>query len=254
MQRREFMKWAGVAGATALFLKGQGPGQAQVIQSIPATQVNPYAPHDLKGLANGPEAYTFFTGVEARFMEAAVERILPADESGPGALGAGVSYYIDQQLAGAFGEGAKWYMQGPWDVGTPNQGYQLQFTPAEVYRAGISASDRYAQKNLGKPLAQLGAAQQDQVLKAVEAGKVSDPEVPVEITKQFFAFLLQHTIEGFLADPAYGGNRGKTGWQQIGYPGVYLEMYGDYIDKAAKDIPKLTFLSLADTQQIPGNG
>ena len=237
-----------------MFLKTSEPGQAQVIQVPPATQVNPYAPHDLKGLATNPEAYTFFTGVEAQFIEAAVERILPADESGPGALGAGVSYYIDQQLAGSFGTGAKWYMQGPWAIGTSMQGYQLQYTPAEVYRAGISAGDWYAQQQHGKRLKALSAAQQDEVLKAIESGKVSHPEVPAEIMTQFFAFLLQNTIEGFLADPAYGGNRGKTGWQQIGYPGVYLEMYSDYIDKAAKDLPKLTFLSLADTQRIPENG
>lgn len=251
MQRREFFKWAGLFGSSTFFFKHAG---AQVVEPGSAVQVNPYGPHDFKGLGNNPEAFTFFTGMEAKFIEAAVDRILPKDASGPGALEAGVAYFMDQQLAGSFGQAARWYMQGPWEPGTPQQGYQLPFTPAEVYRAGISATDAYARKQLGKSFSDLSSAQQDSVLKDLEAGKVSDPQVPVEVTRQFFAFLLQNTIEGFFADPAYGGNRNKTGWQQIGFPGVYVEMYADYIDKANKPWPKLTFVSLADAQRSGKDG
>jgi gluconate 2-dehydrogenase gamma chain len=27
-------------------------------------------------------------------------------------------------------------------------------------------------------------------------------------------------MEGFFADPIYGGNRGKVGWSMVGYPGL----------------------------------
>ena len=30
--------------------------------------------------------------------------------------------------------------------------------------------------------------------------------------------LLAHLQEGLFADPAYGGNRGKLGWQLLGHP------------------------------------
>lgn len=253
MKRRDVFKVAGWAGASALFIKVLGSGEAQVIGPVYTDQVNPYAPTGFKGLGANAAAYTYFTGEEAKFIEAAVARILPKDESGPGALEAGVSYYIDQQLDGSFGRGATWYMQGPWAVGTPMQGYQLQLTPAEVYRAGISAARKYA-SGKGKAFEALAAGDQDQVLKDLEAGKVSDPEVPAEVTSQFFAFLLQNTIEGFLADPAYGGNRGKTGWQQLGFPGVYLETYSDFIDKAGAKLPKIVYMSLADAQNIAAQG
>ena len=35
----------------------------------------------------------------------------------------------------------------------------------------------------------------------------------------FFKALLQITMEGFFADPMYGGNRNKASWRMIGYPG-----------------------------------
>ena len=59
---------------------------------------------------------------EAAFIEAAVARLIPADELGPGAVEAGVPVFIDRQLAGAYGRGARWYMQGPWAEGTEHAG------------------------------------------------------------------------------------------------------------------------------------
>ena len=60
---------------------------------------------------------------------------------GPGAKEAGVTFFIDQQLAGPFGRAETWYMQGPWKEGTPQQGYQLKLTPAQLYRVGIQGTD-----------------------------------------------------------------------------------------------------------------
>jgi len=36
----------------------------------------------------------------------------------------------------------------------------------------------------------------------------------------FFNALLQITMEGFFADPMYGGNRNMAGWKMVGYPGL----------------------------------
>ena len=36
--------------------------------------------------------------------------------------------------------------------------------------------------------------------------------------------LLQNTVEGFLADPMYGGNRDFVGWKLIGFPGPALQL------------------------------
>jgi len=64
----------------------------------------------------------------------------PAEENGPGALGAGVANYLDKQLGGAWGAGERLYRSGPWQAGTPSQGYQLPFTPAELFAIACAPS------------------------------------------------------------------------------------------------------------------
>ena len=50
------------------------------------------------------------------------ETIWPTDELGPGARVGGVGYYIDGQLAGSWGQGHRFYLNGPFytppDTGT----------------------------------------------------------------------------------------------------------------------------------------
>src|SRR6201993_5028040 len=89
-----------------------------------------------------PTTYLFFNADEAAFIEAAVARLIPADEKWGGAVEAGVPNYIDKQLAGAWGAGERLYRSGPWQPGTPSQGYQLPFTPAELYRTALRVINR----------------------------------------------------------------------------------------------------------------
>ncbi len=165
----------------------------------------------------GPGHLTFFDPVESTFIDAAIARLIPADELGPGALGAGVTLFIDHQLAGPFGHATDWYMSGPWSDGTEQQGYQQRRTPAEVYRAAIPAIDAHSQKSSGKSFAALAAGQQDDLLHALEQDKLHLGDAVSG--KTFFALLWQNTQEGFFADPIYLGNRNFAGWKLIGYPG-----------------------------------
>lgn len=48
-------------------------------------------------------SYLYLLEPEIRFLEAAVEHLIPTDELGPGARDAGVVVYIDRQLAGTWG-------------------------------------------------------------------------------------------------------------------------------------------------------
>ena len=163
-------------------------------------------------------SYRFFSADEAAFIEAAVSRLIPQDELGPGALEAGVPQFLDRQLAGSYGRGQRWYMQGPWREGTETQGYQSRYTPAELYRAAIKAIDTYCRKNHeDKVFAKLSHAQQDDLLKQMQDDKVRLEGVS---TKTFFEQLLQNTQEGFWCDPIYGGNRDMVGWKLIGFPGA----------------------------------
>jgi gluconate 2-dehydrogenase gamma chain len=162
------------------------------------------------------DAPVYLSPDEADFVDAAVERLIPADALGAGAREAGVSRFIDLQLAGAYGRAERWYMQGPWPQGTDSQGFQLKYTPAQIYRQAIAGINAHCRRQFGKPFAQLAAAQQDTLLHALESGKLDLGQVPSDT---FFGLLWQNTQEGFLADPVYGGNRDFAGWKLIGFPG-----------------------------------
>ena len=73
-------------------------------------------------------SYLYLLEPEVRFLEAAVEHLIPTDELGAGARDAGVVVYIDRQLAGSWGVHGRMYRGGPWLEGTPQQGYQSRFT------------------------------------------------------------------------------------------------------------------------------
>lgn len=165
-----------------------------------------------------PEAatYEYFTPAEAAFVEAAVDRLIPAEPEWPGALLAGVSIYIDRQLAGPYGAGQRLYLEGPIREGTSNQGYQLGLPPRELYRTAIAA--------IGPRFANLPPEEQDAFLKTLEAGQVPMPFN----SAVFFETLLANTIEGYFADPIYGGNRDMMAWRMIGFPGSHAAYLGVY--------------------------
>ena len=236
IKRSEFVKLVGVLGAAA----GLSGGCA------PTTTSNAPGPPNAaqKALEAEPEAFTFFTPPEQAFVTAACERLIPADDAGPSASAARVPFYIDQQLAGAWGNGARFYRQGPWQAGTPQQGYQLGLLPRELYRTAIRSVDAYCSKKYGSNLSSLTTAQQDEVLHALEKGTVDIGVVPAAT---FFSILLANTIEGYFADPLYGGNRDKAAWKMIGFPGV-AAAYSNVIEQYNKAyvVPPV---SIADVQQ-----
>lgn len=178
---------------------------------------------------DGSPASMFFNPEERVFVEAATERLIPDEEDGLGAKGAAVAVFIDRQLAGPYGRAEHWYMQGPWAKGIPEQGYQLKLTPGELYQTAIRDVNGWCQKSHGKSFALLPGAEQDEVLHGLESGDIDLTDVPAKV---FFTMLWNNTVEGFLADPMYGGNRNFTGWKLVGFPGPRynyvseIEQYG----------------------------
>ena len=167
--------------------------------------------------------YLYFSAAEAAFVDAAVSHLIPADELGAGAVQAGVTVFIDSQLAGPYGGAVDWYMQGPFAEGTKQQGFQSPLAPAALYRAAIGAIERRVHGDEGHTFADLSAAQRDDWLHQLEDGKPDLGDVPA---KTFFDLLWQNTQEGYFADPLYGGNRGFAGWKLIGYPGPRYNYLG----------------------------
>lgn len=207
-------------GVAAETIGGSGPPWA------PNTAAYPQSP-------DPAQRYDFFSGPEAAFIEAAAARMIPKDELGPGALEAGVPIFIDRQLAGDFGKGATWYMQGPWDAGLPTQGYQSRYTPAQMYRAAIAAVDKATQNASNNTFAKLSGEDQDAFLKRLASG---DQQLEGVDAKAWFKLLLQNVMEGFFSDPIYGGNRDMAGWKLIGFPGARYDMTA-YVKQYGKPYP-----------------
>ena len=179
-------------------------------------------------------APVFFTAPEWNFIHAAVDRLIPSDEVGPSAVAAGVPEFIDRQMEAPYGHGAYFYMHGPFltDL-SPTLGYQLRYTPRELYRSGIASVDAACRQANGKVFAELTAADQDAFLTALEHNTVTLSGPPAAA---FFAQLLENTREGYFADPMYGGNRDMGAWKMIGFPGARAD-FTDWIDQAGKVYP-----------------
>ena len=142
---------------------------------------------------------TALTGAQKKTLEAFVDRLVPKDDLGPGAVECGAANYIDRQLAG--------YL-------APEK---------ETLVAGLAAVDSYARTAHGAPLAELPAAQRDAVLTAVENGSA----VGVPNARAFFNRVRRLTLEGMFGDPYYGGNTNFAGWDLIRYPGPRLAVGPD---------------------------
>lgn len=117
-------------------------------------------------------APTYFNIAEWAFINAAVARLIPSEGTGPGGVDAGVPEFIDRQMELPYGHGAYFYLKGPFlENSPPTLGYQLRYTPREIYRLGIAAANSATQKSQGKGFAQLPAADQDRLCGVPPSGR-----------------------------------------------------------------------------------
>ena len=131
------------------------------------------------------------TPAQLRTLEAFIDRLIPRDENGPGAVDAGAQNYIDRQLAG--------YLRSEKDT----------------FLAGLEAVDAYARRTQGAPLAELSAEKRDQILTAIDTNTAEG----LPAGRAFFDRTRRLTLEGMFGDPYYGGNKNFAGWDLIKYPG-----------------------------------
>jgi gluconate 2-dehydrogenase gamma chain len=230
--RRDFLKGAVVGGAAAATGTVAAPApaeaQAQPPQAAPAAQ----------------PGYAFLNIEEAAFVEALVDHMVPADDLSPKGTDIGINIFIDRALAGGWGKGERLYMQGPWKRGTPNQGYQLPLTPAQLYRAGIEATNAHCRKTYGgKPFDRLDAKQREEVLVGLSEGKITFENGPPART--FWGTVYATVMQGMFSDPIYGGNRDKAGWKLIGFPGA-IAVHRENVEKYRNKKYTAEILGIAD--------
>jgi len=132
-----------------------------------------------------------FSPAQMKTLEAFIDRLIPSDETGPGAVEAGAQNYIDRQLAG--------------------------YLAAEktAFLAGLDDLDAYARRTQAKAFAELNPAQRDEILTAMDAGRGEG----FQTARNFFNRARRLTLEGTFGDPVYGGNKNGIGWDIIRYPG-----------------------------------
>ena len=235
--RRQFLKGAGAAGTAVAAVMTPAAMPAAEAQQQPAASPTP-----AQQTSPAPEIWLTLNPTEAAFITAAVDTIIPADELSPSGSDCGVATFIDRQLAGAYGSGARLYRQGPFPKGKPELGYQLELNPREFFRAGIAAADDFTRKTYGKEFDRLGDKEREEALKTMETGKANFPAFG---SAMFFNALLQIAMEGFFADPMYGGNRNMAAWKMVGYPGLpatYRDEITTYFNKKYDKPPR----SIAD--------
>jgi gluconate 2-dehydrogenase gamma chain len=183
------------------FLVGVGAGAVASATLVPdalAQTTHQHTPAnampDMHSHGDGNGLCAFFNQEDAATVVAFTERLMPGAPGMAGARDAGVLNYIDLALAGAYAD------------------------QQDFYRRGLTSLDAYCQKTHKASFTQLGEAQQDEVIGALEAGKASEFTWPSQ--QAFFNTLRTHTFEGMFADPVYGGNKDFSGWKLVGFPGA----------------------------------
>jgi len=218
MTRLGLLHRGAVAGVT-------GVAAGSLLQISPAEAAPEAAPHALQ----------FFTEWEFNYVTSMAETIWPTDDLGPGAREAGVGDYIDGQLSGSWGQGHRFYLNGPFFAPTDTgHGWQIPMTPADVYRAFLPGYDAYVRQTFGDPYPMLTADQQTAAMTLLQTGKASIPigGATAFASSDFYAMFRQNVLEGMLADPSYGGNKNMVGWKWVGFPGDPMrrgDLYHNYI-------------------------
>jgi gluconate 2-dehydrogenase gamma chain len=204
ISRRDLLRTAGAAGAAALIPDAVGAVTEETSATAsptaaPKRPADSPAPSDTRPLLAGP--LTNLTASETEILSAMVDRLIPTDELGPGALDAGVLEYIDRALS------------------------EAESDSAEAYRSGLAALDTYSRYTRGGAFIDLSTIDQDSVLIDVQIGAATGAGVGfVGSSGSFFNIVKNHTWQGMFGDPKYGGNADFAGWDLINYPGVRLRM------------------------------
>lgn len=161
--RREAIKTIGLGAGVIIALP--------VLSSKSAAQeaAHDHAPRAIQVTASQPQPLRFFTEEENRALIEMSERIIPADDSSPGARAAKVNEYIDLIIS-----------QSP----EPTK---------QTWREGLAAVNKMSSERFGKPFADAGVDQQIEVLKEISKNE----KAPQTMEEKFFRTIKYATVDGY---------------------------------------------------------
>jgi gluconate 2-dehydrogenase gamma chain len=139
-------------------------------------------------------AFEYLDAGATRVLSALAAELIPSDD-GPGATEAGAVYFIDRALATFDADKREQYKEGLRQI--------------EVLRSKLFPSST-----------SIEGLTREQCRELIHGFEKSE----------FFEALRTHVVLGFLANPEYGGNRGKAGWKYIDFDDqmVYEPPFGYY--------------------------
>ncbi|GGJ97749.1 oxidoreductase [Lentibacillus kapialis] len=200
--------------------------------------------------ANFQEALQFFTRRDDfNVLQAATERIFPKNDHGPGAIGLGVPYYIDKQLAGLWGINGRDYRHSPFMPQTQKEVPNPELHPEQsalnrglIFIHGLRRMNEESQKRFNQRFDEAEEDQQIEVMQDVEHDNVKMTGIA---PSDFFFLLRQATLEGAYSDPLYGGNKNMEGWKMKNFPGAQPS-YANVIEQ--DEFVQMEPISLTDYQ------
>lgn len=224
LSRRNLIKSAGLVGAAAV----------STVATSPVIAADSTNSNSSSSVQTSREALEVLTSEEAAILAAICDCLIPSDENGPGAREARAVHYIDKSLASHNSE------------------------VRQNYSVGLNAINEFARKTRGKSFSELILDQQNSILLAVQANKISGF---IPNGSGFFNMLRSHTIDGTFCDPYYGGNQNFVGWDMLRYPGIRLGVSEADVAAGASLPPNhqsaydhATFTKLGDTSSTDSEG
>lgn len=188
----------------------QRAGALGVATAVPSALLSPQA-SAAPAAAQHYEAYTTLSPTQADALEAMLERFVPADSIGPGAVELGVGQFIDRAIGGA-----------------------LAVNRID-YERGLVALDAYAQATYGSTFKNASPDKQDAMITQMQANTL--PGFNVD-SRTFFNLVKEHTLQGLFGDPHWGGNKNGGGWKLMQIPGIGLD-----IKAADQELGRTTYVS-----------
>jgi gluconate 2-dehydrogenase gamma chain len=150
----------------------------------------------MAGCYSRPASYHYIlTNEEANILDALADQIVPPDEFA-GGKEAGVTNFIDRQLAGFYSE------------------------HVTMYRNCLSGLNNTCVEFYGKEFISLDFDTQFEFLTDIERGIYNDADWNGFQPSSFFGTLRDHCLQGFYGGPRHGGNRNFISYRmmRLDYP------------------------------------